>query len=161
MSVAVEPPAMYQHILFPTDGSDGAEFALDHAIDLASTYDATLHVLHVVADVWYPSGDPEGFDFDMSSVEKHLQERGDRLVREASERAAESGVDCETEVVTGRTPHRAIVDATEDHDVDLVVMATHGRRGLDRLLMGSVAEKVLRLSEVPVLAVKFPEEADE
>ena len=149
---------MYQRILFPTDGSDGADYALDHAIDLAAKYDAKLHVVHVVADVWYPSGDPEGIDFDTSAVEKHLRERGDRLVREVAERAAEGGVDCETEVQVGRTPHRAIVDTTEEEDIDLVVMATHGRRGLDRLLMGSVAEKVLRLSEVPVLAVKLPDE---
>lgn len=156
--MGVEPPFVYRRILFPTDGSDGADYALDHAVDLASKYDATLHVLHVVADVWYPSGDPEGFDFDTSAVERHLRERGDRLVQKTSERAVESGVDCETEVLVGRTPHRAIVDTTEAEGVDLVVMATHGRRGLDRLLMGSVAEKVLRLSEVPVLAVKLPEE---
>ncbi|MFD1514765.1 universal stress protein [Halomarina rubra] len=147
---------MYQDILFPTDGSDGAEYALDHAVDLAGRYDATLHVLHVVADVWYPDGDPEGFDFDASAVERHLRERGDRIVAEAAERAGEAGVDCETEVAVGYTPHRAIVDATDD--VDLVVMATHGRRGLERLLMGSVAEKVLRLSETPVLAVRLPSE---
>ncbi|MWG35078.1 universal stress protein [Halomarina oriensis] len=148
---------MYQDILFPTDGSDGAEYALDHAIDLAGRYDATLHVLHVVADVWYPTGEPEGVDFDYTAVEQHLQDRGDRVVAAAADRAREAGVDCETEVTVGRTPHSAIADATEA-DVDLVVMATHGRRGLGRLLMGSVTEKVLRLSTVPVLAVRMPEE---
>lgn len=149
---------MYQHILFPTDGSDGADYALDHAIDLAGRYDATLHVLHVVADVWYPTGEPDSVDFDYSVVEQHLRERGDHIVADAADRAAEADVDCETEVVVGRTPHRAIADTTEEDGVDLVVMATHGRRGLNRLLMGSVAEKVLRLSKVPVLAVRMPDD---
>jgi nucleotide-binding universal stress UspA family protein len=149
---------MYDRILFPTDGSDGADHALDHALDLAERYGATLQAVHVVADVWYPSGDPEGFDFDVTTVERNLRDRGDRLVAEVADRAADAGVDCETEVVVGRAPHRGIVDAIDEHDVDLVVMATHGRRGLDRLLMGSVAEKVLRLSSVPVLAVRLPEE---
>ncbi|PSP75476.1 universal stress protein [Halobacteriales archaeon QS_1_68_20] len=125
---------MYEVILFPTDGSDGATAALDHAIDQASKYGATLDVLHV--------GDPES---DGDAVEA------------AAERARDAGLQVNTAVVQG-TPHEVIADYVTDRGVDVVVMGSHGRRGLDRYLLGSVTERVLRTVDVPVLVVPMVDE---
>ncbi|WP_254535430.1 universal stress protein [Halomarina litorea] len=148
---------MYRRILFPTDGSDGARAALDHALDLADRHDATLHVLNVVSDArWTMVGDEGGMSgVDVGAIQENLEKRGTGIVEEAATAAADHDVDCVTDVVTGGPPHRAILEYVDENDVDLVVMGTHGRRGFDRLLMGSVAEKVVRSSSVPVLTVKM------
>jgi len=145
---------MYDDVLVPTDGSTGADRAFERALDLAETYDARLHVLHVV-DV---SGDAG--EFRPVTVLDDLRERGENLTADLADRAAESGHDdVRTEVVDG-VPHRAILSYVEDNDVDLVVMGTHGRTGLRRYLLGSVAEKVVRLSDVPVLTVRASDGED-
>ncbi|PSP99479.1 universal stress protein [Halobacteriales archaeon QS_5_70_17] len=147
---------MYRTILVPTDGSDGAAAALEHALDLAERYGATVHALNVVgdADLLAFRDEDAVADVDARAVREGLEERGDRLVAEACERAEVRGVDCVTAVRSGGPAHRGIVDYAESEGVDLVVMGTHGRRGFDRLLMGSVAEKVVRLSPVPVMTVR-------
>ncbi len=149
---------MYERILFPTDGSDGARVALDHALDLADRHDATLHVLNVVSDARWSMLDDEGTGMggiDVEAVRENFERRGADIVETAAETAADHGVACVTDVVTGGPPHRAVLDYVESEGIDLVVMGTHGRSGFDRLLMGSVAEKVVRSSPVPVLTVKM------
>lgn len=154
---------MYEHILFPTDGSDGARAALDHALDLAARHDATLHVVNVVSDArWTMVGDEGGMSgIDVERIQENLEKRATGIVDETATTAGDHGVDCVTEVVTGGPPHRAILDYVDDEGIDLVVMGTHGRSGFDRLLMGSVAEKVVRSSPVPVLTVKTDGAADD
>lgn len=125
---------MYEVILFPTDGSEYAAAALEHAIDHADRYGATL-------DVLYASGGPEG--------------NGEETVDAAAERARDAGVDVNTAVLDGE-PQDVILDYVVDRGVDLVVMGSHGRRGLDRILVGSVTESVLRSVDVPVLVVPTP-----
>lgn len=120
---------MYDVVLFPTDGGPEAEAALEHAIDQAAGHGATLDVLLVGDD-----------------------ETGESAVERAAARAESAGVEVNTAVIRG-DPHEVIVDYVEDRDVDLVVMATHGRSGLDRLLAGSVTESVVRALAVPVLVV--------
>ena len=142
---------MYDRILVPTDGSETAAKAVEHAVDLAEQYDATLHVLSVV--------DPTRFStvgVDPSSVLVAV-EKGAREAVEAVEAAAEeAGVPTETTVVRG-SPAQTITEYATDNDVDLVVMGTHGRTGLDRYLLGSVTERVVRTSSVPVLTVRLDE----
>ncbi len=141
---------MYQSILYPTDGSDQAHAALEHAIDLATTYDATLHVISVV-DIRV------GTDSSLVDVTTSLEESADRWVTNDVESAREAGLeDVERAVVQG-TPHEGILMYADERDVDLIVMGTHGRSGLDRYLLGSVTEKVVRLADVPVLTVRVPE----
>lgn len=141
---------MYRSILYPTDGSEQAHTALEHAIDLANTYDASLHVISVV-DVRV------GTDASLVDVTTSLEESADRWVTNDVETARAAGLeDVERAVVQG-TPHEAILAYADDRDVDLVVMGTHGRSGLDRYLLGSVTEKVVRLADVPVLTVRVPE----
>lgn len=136
---------MYRNILVPTDGSRGSATAVGHAIDLASQYDATVHALHVVEDSGIAA-------FGRSEIQRDLRERGERLVEAVRDRAGNRDVDCETAVVSGSPPER-IVQYASENDVDLVVVGTHGRTGVRRYLLGSVAERVVRTAPVPVLTL--------
>ncbi|WP_436925914.1 universal stress protein [Halosimplex amylolyticum] len=145
---------MYEDILVPTDGSDGASRALDEAVDLAAAFDATVHSLYVV-DV--SAVGPETGAVDL--VES-FEQMGEDTTDAAVTRARDAGVDAVGSVATGR-PHRSILDYVEENDIDLVVMGTHGRTGLERYLLGSVTEKVVRTAEVPVLTVRAGEDETE
>ncbi|WP_323192575.1 universal stress protein [Halostella sp. PRR32] len=137
----------FDTILVPTDGSEPAYAAADHGIELASRTDAALHVLHVVdlTGVWA--------DVDATAVLDALEEAGQRAVDDVVERASEADLESVEASVSSGTPASGIVDYADDHDVDLIVMGTHGRTGLDRYLLGSVAEKIVRVSDIPVLAL--------
>ncbi|MFA1609627.1 universal stress protein [Halobellus rubicundus] len=147
---------MYDTILVPTDGSDTAEVAVDHAIDLAEKYGATIHALYVI-DV-----DATSYSLGTEQVDRIRQGHLDEMpeVKESAERAtgqvadaaAEHGLTVEEHVRAGQ-PARAIRKFAEENDIDLVVMGSHGRSGLSRALLGSVAEHVLRETQVPVLVV--------
>jgi nucleotide-binding universal stress UspA family protein len=144
---------MYDNILVPYDDSDGAAAVLHHASELAHWADATLHVLYV-ADTNRDS---------VTVVEGHtvdaLERHGQDVVEEAAKTLDTLGVGYETDVVQGN-PAPTIVEYAERYDMDLVVMPTHGREGLSRYLIGSVSEKVVRLSSVPVLTVRMqPDES--
>ncbi|WP_227356848.1 universal stress protein [Haladaptatus salinisoli] len=141
---------MYDRILLPTDGSETTEKAVRQALDIAATYDATLHVVSVVDQTVVPP------DVRADILYDELEDEADDAVDDIKTKASEAGIDVETAVLRG-TPHRAILDYADDHDIDLVVMGTHGRRGLDRYLLGSVTEKVVRISDVPVLTVRMEE----
>jgi nucleotide-binding universal stress UspA family protein len=145
---------MYSDILVPTDGSDASTAALDHALSLASQYDARIHALYVVD--WEPYGLVEE---GKSVIVDTLHDEGSAAVARVEEEAETVGVDVRTSVVEGDI-HRRILDYASEEGVDLIVMGTHGRRGLDRLLIGSVTERVVRSSPVPVLTVR-QEEVDE
>lgn len=144
---------MYETILFPTDGSDASLRALDHALELAGTYDATLHVLYVV-DTSYPYGDFDGVGVDLTPVFEALREEGERTIETVEERAGEAGVDVLGEPREDSVVHRAILGYADEVDADLIVMGTHGRRGLNRWLLGSVTERVVRAASAPVLTVR-------
>ncbi|RLM53647.1 universal stress protein [Halobellus sp. Atlit-31R] len=146
---------MYDTILVPTDGSTATDGAIEHAIELAKQYDATVHALYVVDTGAYSS-----LEMGSDIVAEALQEEGNSAVDGVAERAEAAGVDVETAVEAG-IAHRVIVDYVADEDVDLVVMGTHGRTGVGRFLLGSVAEKVVRTADAPVMTVRSePEEAD-
>ncbi len=138
---------MYDRILFPTDGGEAAEAVLDHVVDVAAASDATLYVLYVA------NSNENSVTRVGGDVVDALEEEGERVVEEAAERAAERGVDVVTDVEQG-DPSATIVEYADFRDVDLVAMATHGRRGLDRMLLGSVTERVMRQAAAPVLTVR-------
>jgi nucleotide-binding universal stress UspA family protein len=144
---------MYDAILFPTDGSEGAAVALDHVLDLAAAHGATVHVLNV-ADTTRDSVLRIGDD-----VVDVLEQEGDRVVDDVADRARRRGVEVVTEVRQG-SPHSTIVDYAARHGVDLVVMPTHGRRGLERFLLGSTTERVVRRADVPVLTLQPDADAE-
>jgi nucleotide-binding universal stress UspA family protein len=139
---------MYDTVLFPTDGSEGADAALEHATDIAKRYDATVHVLYV-ADTNRDSVSTVG-----GGVVDALEREGGSVVDDVVDRVEAAGVDAVGEVMQG-DPYRTILDYVDERGVDIVVMPTHGRRGIDRILIGSVTEKVVRASSAPVLTVRM------
>jgi nucleotide-binding universal stress UspA family protein len=141
---------IYQRILVPTDGSAGSARVLEHAVGLAAVHGATVHALYVIN-----SGSFAGLPMESSweGLDEMLRSDGEAAMEEVRAVAADAGVPVETTVAEG-TPSREIVRFAEQEGCDLVVMGTHGRGGIDRLLLGSVAEKVVRASEVPVLTVR-------
>lgn len=143
---------MYDRILLPTDGSEGTNRAVEQAIDLAVETGAELHVLFVVEDMPYA---PEMMD---DQVEMRLREIGKEALEDIRERADKAGVDVESTVEDG-TPHRTILNYADSEDIDLIVMGTHGRSGLDRYLLGSVTERIVRSSETPVLTVRVSDDS--
>lgn len=167
----------YDNILYPTDGSDGAKAALETVRDLAETYDATVHVLNVI-DVSHAAqgigddpnketspgmvGDPQGADTPMGGerelpekVREEANEHGEEVVEEAAQQLGD--VDLRADVRSG-DPADVILDYADANDIDLLVMGTQGRTGLERYLIGSVAEEVVRLADVPVLTVRDADE---
>ncbi|MEF8881603.1 MAG: universal stress protein [Halapricum sp.] len=139
---------MYENILFPFDGSEGAASVLHHASELAHWYDATIQVLYVADTTRDSVTVVDGHTVDV------LVRKGEDIVDEAAKTLETLGVSYETDVVQGN-PAQTIVDYAERFDQDLVVMPTHGREGISRYLIGSVSEKVVRLSSVPVLTVSM------
>lgn len=143
-----------QRILWPTDLSKGAERALPHAAALADWHDAELHVLNV------REGEP-GVRADMQEQFPLLRETFESVISAADPPSKLIDLDALSfvqEQVDGEPPAAAVVSYVEEHDVDLVVMGTHGRRGLRRLFIGSVAEEVLRKAPCPVLTVRAGED---
>ncbi len=147
---------MYDRILVPTDGSAGVGRAVEHAIELATIHDATVHAIYVVNSATF-AGLPMEASWD--GISDVLREDGQEALELVEDVAAESAVPVETRLVDG-SPRRAIVEYAKGHDCDLIVMGTHGRGGIDRLLMGSVTEGVIRTSEKPVLTVRRTTDED-
>jgi nucleotide-binding universal stress UspA family protein len=153
---------MYDDILIPTDGSDSAERAARHGVVLAEAYGATVHALSVV--------DERDLDGGLVDDGSALEEGIDAAERDAR-RAVETVADLAAETVDGYdagdvttrvevgVPSEAILAYVTDPGVDLVVMGTHGRTGIERFVIGSVAEKVVRRAEVPVLTVRASDAA--
>jgi nucleotide-binding universal stress UspA family protein len=141
---------MYDDVLIPTDGTNAVQPAVDHALDLAETYGAALHALYVVDQGAYV-----GVDVRSDMIIETLETEGEEAVEAVEERAEAAGVPVTTAIVRG-DPYREILDYADEQGVDLVVMGTHGRRGLDRYLLGSVTEKVVRSADLPVLTVRAP-----
>ncbi|MFA9517821.1 universal stress protein [Halopenitus sp. H-Gu1] len=141
---------LYDRILVPTDGSPEGKRAVRHALELATIHDASVHTLYVVNVSSY-AGLPMETTWD--GVDDLLRSDAEAAVGEVESIAADYDVPVETAVVEG-SPSREIIDFAEREACDIIVMGTHGRGGIDRLLLGSVAEKVVRGSSVPVLTVR-------
>lgn len=136
---------MYREILVPTGSDPSRKRVIENAVDLADTYGARIHVLHVADLV------DRGHLSDEDELDPEDEARGEiEAVEEAAEAA---GVETRSEVREG-TPYEEILDYVDAEGIDIVVMGTHGKSGLSRMLLGSTAEEVLRRSPVPVLTVK-------
>jgi len=142
---------MYDRLLVPTDGSPGMKRVVSHAAELASVHDATLEVVYVVN-----SGAVANLPMESSweGVTEMLREEGENALDAAAEHA---GIPVERTMLEGNPAHE-IVEYADRSGADLVCMGTHGRGGINRLLLGSVAERVVRASEVPVLTVRVGSE---
>jgi nucleotide-binding universal stress UspA family protein len=141
---------MYDRVLVPTDGSPGMKRVVAHASSLAEIHGATLELVYVVNSSAVANLPMES---SWEGVAEMLREEGENALEAAAKQA---GGEPERTMLEGN-PAREIVEYAERCDADLVCMGTHGRGGLNRLLLGSVAERVVRASEVPVLTVRVGE----
>lgn len=142
---------MYDAVLIPTDGSAGTDTVLDHGLEFAKRYDATVHALYVVDQRQYLGADDEV----QADVSDDLHAEGDHAVAVAAERAADAGLDVETAVVEG-IPDKDIVDYVETHGIDAVVIGRHARSSRDQVArLGSVTERVVKNAPVPVLVINL------
>lgn len=146
---------MYDDILLPFDGSEGAKSALTHAGEIADWAEANIALLYVADTTQHSVTVVEGEVIDV------LEREGEEIVAEGADLVDRLGVSYDTDVVQGN-PAPTIVEYAERYGYDLVVMPTHGREGISRYLLGSVSEKVVRLSPTPVLTTRMqPDERHE
>jgi nucleotide-binding universal stress UspA family protein len=146
---------MYAKILVPIDGSETSQRALTEATKLASLCGAQMKLLHIVDPLTHTSGfeTPEVY---LSDCLPSMMSAGEKLLGRAKAETAANGLRVETELQTTRGARVAeiIVEQAKSWGADLIVLGTHGRRGIDRVLLGSDAERVARTSPVPVLLVR-------
>jgi nucleotide-binding universal stress UspA family protein len=146
-----------KNILVAIDFSEPSEAALMYGRELAGRFGATLHVLHAVQDIYigtFGAGSSAALAPELQQqIEDGARRRVDELVVD-SDRSAPTTV---TTIVTSSSPALSIVDYARDHKIDVIVIGTHGRGALAHLMMGSVAERVVRLAPCPVLTVHHPE----
>jgi nucleotide-binding universal stress UspA family protein len=150
---AIEETAMVakiETILTPTDFSTTSEQAVEYALDLARRLKASVHLVHVVAYPIDVGGWPEAYGATFAGLREQL--RQDAALRLAKRAKSITGLKVSTDVREG-SPARAIADAARDRKCDLIVMGTHGSGGFTHLMLGSVAERVVRTAPCPVLTV--------
>jgi nucleotide-binding universal stress UspA family protein len=144
------------NVLVATDFSDASESALNYGREFARTFGARLHVLHVVENaVMWAGGEAVGVDFPRLQAELEAGARNtlDRLVT-AEDREQLRAI---IALRSGSSPAFEIAGYAKAEDIDIILMGTHGRGVMRQLLMGSVAEKVVRIAPCPVLTVRHPE----
>jgi nucleotide-binding universal stress UspA family protein len=139
----------YDDILVPTDGSTAATAAVEPACEIAAQFDSRLHALNVVNLGDVATGSEYTLPTDLIDT---LEAQGEKVTERIAARARESGVETVTQVVDG-FPAADILDYAEENDIDLIVMGTAGRTGLNRFIMGSTTERLIRHADMPVLAV--------
>ena len=145
---------MYKKILCPVDGSLTSNYGMMEAIHLAKDQNAKLRFLHVI-DMYFPILDATG-DFNVVYIDDVLRENGKKVLKKAEVAAHKAGVEADSRMVEaiGGRVSKFVMHQVKEWPADLVVMGTHGLRGIERLVMGSDAETVVRTSTVPVLLVK-------
>jgi nucleotide-binding universal stress UspA family protein len=150
---------MYKKILVPVDGSETSTRGLNEAIKLAKEQGACIRLVHVVNEfILDPAYSPQAY---APNVIESIREGGRKLLEQASLLVRQQGVACETALLesVGGPASDFVVAQARDWPADLIVMGTHGRRGLRRLAMGSDAEGVMRVTPVPLMLVRSPAHA--
>ena len=149
---------MYEKILVPVDGSPTSSRGLQEAILLAKLAGARIKLLHVVDEISFMSSVEAAMALTAEMVQL-LKEGGEQVLQEASTQVRAAALEVETELVesyTGRVSD-LVIEKAREWGAQLIVLGTHGRRGVGRMLLGSDAEQILRQSPVPVLLVRAPE----
>lgn len=139
-----------QHILVPTDLSADADNALEYAMQLARTLQARLTLLHVIEPLVVGSIDALPATF-LQDLEAKITD----IMAAYHERVTAAGIPCDYTILHG-VPFQVIIETADTARADLIIMGTHGRTGLRHVLLGSVAERVVRLAPCPVLVVRAP-----
>jgi Universal stress protein UspA and related nucleotide-binding proteins len=144
---------MYDSVLLPTDASPGMDKAVEHAINAAKQYDATLHVLYVVDTDTYTSYSGDEYVHEFEGLENALEQAGEEAIEAIVETAEAESVGTET-VVRHGVPHEEILTYADEADVGLTVIGSKNRSGEYRRLLGSVADRITRMADRPVTVVK-------
>lgn len=143
---------MYKKILIPTDGSETSELAVTHGLELASAMGAQVTFMHVLENPLTTGyATPETLPYS-AQLYQDLKASAADILERAEKKARSRGVSAGSVLVENRDPPQAIAETSQDHD--LVVMGTHGRRGFNRWMFGSVAEGALRRGNKPFLLVR-------
>ena len=145
-----------KRILFATEFSDNSKYALTFAISFAQKYDAMLYILHVIQQPSYPLGMYAEISFDaMDKFSQSISDAVEKEMQTLKEKDLKGYPKYECMIVHG-TPFLEILRMAKEKNVELIVVGTHGRTGLDHVLFGSTAEKVVRRAPCPVLSVRLP-----
>lgn len=140
----------YRNIVIATDGSENSQRAVSYGIEIAKLSGATVHALYVVDTTSFSS---IPMDAGWEAMYETLRREGEKAISEVKKHGEASGVEVREILLEGH-PSNEIIDFAENNNADLIVVGTLGKTGLDRFLMGSVAEKIVRGSKVPVLVVR-------
>ena len=148
---------MFKHILLPTDGSKLSDRAVQRGIEFAKAVKAKVTAVHAVPE--FRMIVEEGFVSPMSAelknrFERESQEHAKKMLAKVQKAAKAAGVKCETVALVSDFPYQQIIGTAKKKKCDLIVMASHGRKGLSSLLLGSETAKVLTHSKIPVLVVR-------
>ena len=148
---------LLKNILVATDFSEPSDAALAYGRALAQRFDATLHLLHVAENVFTRSFGGESYVTLLPDLQRDLEDDARKRLRELLIDNDQNAPPAKPVLVTSNTPAMAIVAYAKEAPIDLIVMGTHGRSGMSHMLMGSVAERVVRTAPCPVLTVRHPE----
>jgi nucleotide-binding universal stress UspA family protein len=144
---------MFKHILVPVDGSDTAQMAVGKATALAKAFGSRVTVIYVI-DPYPFTGVGTDFAYGQAEYLSAATAEANASVKLAKESFASAGVTVDASVVEAHTAWRGIVEAGESMQADLIVMGSHGRNALEKLVLGSVAQAVLSHTKLPVLVVR-------
>jgi len=145
---------MYKHVLVAVDGSDTSNLALQESIKLAKEQQAALRLVHVVDET--PTYMTMDTAFALGDFQKAMREAGQKVLATCAATAHQAGVEVDTKFIVLQTQRicDAIIEEAKRWPADLIVIGTHGRHGFNHLLLGSVAEGVIRLATSPVLVIR-------
>lgn len=144
---------MYQRILVPVDGSPTSERALNEAIEFAHQHQAQIEIMMVIEDIFYYYDDGE---LDYAALLEPVKSNAGKILSNAKAKLQQAGVTVVTKLLEAKGERIANVIITEakNYQADLIIIGTHGRSGFSRMLLGSVAEAVLRTAHIPVLLIR-------
>ena len=151
---------MYQRILVPVDGSETATKAMVTALQMARDSGGRVHLVHVVEGMTPLAADPYGAY--SGEVIEIMRQSGRKILEDALQVAKAAGVPADTELFDnfGERLAEVVADAATRFEADLIVVGTHGRRGLGLMMLGSGAEQIIRLAPVPVLVIRHSEKKE-
>lgn len=145
---------MYRHMLLPTDGSPLSSHAVEHGLELAASLGARVTILTVVEPFHTFAAEPDHLGETRERYEKHARRAAHAILDSAMEKAHARDVTAEMKLVGSEHPDQAIISTASTRGCDMIAMASHGRRGVNALLLGSVTRKVLAHARVPVLVLR-------
>jgi nucleotide-binding universal stress UspA family protein len=147
---------MYKSITVPLDGSELAECVLPHTEAIAKLCQATVELVQVIEPIALPTRGGIALDADdLKQIRLHVERDAENYLEKISRQLNQAGIKAQSKIITGKAAE-SLADYIHEGNFDLIIMATHGRSGISRWIYGSVADRLLRSSSIPVLLVRPP-----